>query len=433
MPQRAEVFLSRLDRQLAALRETQSFPVFAAFVREGAVRRWICASLKLAEEKFVAALVDLDNRRAEYLPERIDDLAPRTSGTLRSICEFVKVQLRKRHPAALRASIAAQLPLGSVPTVMGSVPRSLRLRLPVPPAFKALEKISPTRLDGYLRCPFTAYLHEKSVLGPRLWNPHATELARWEFGNVVHAALEAFGASELRDATDAAAIGAFLAAQVDAQFAARFGSSVPAKVAVQGGEAKRRLSAFAAVQAARRAAGWRIVAVERRLEIDCPFVRADGSAAVTRLYGKCDRMDCNERTGEWLVIDYKTWDCAAELPASLQLTLYCAMLAADAAEPFAAATAAHIAASYCVLGDAAEGCVFTAPVRADAVSAAMRRAGEAVARLERGVFWPPSPKRLWAREYGDWFSPGPEETVDEAWLADQARRLAAEGGGPCGT
>ena len=47
-----------------------------------------------------------------------------------------------------------------------------------------------------------------------------------------------------------------------------------------------------------------------------------------------------------------------------------------------------------------------------------------VERIERGVFWPPSPTREWQYDYADWLYPSPEESVDEAWIADQEGRLS---------
>ena len=84
----------------------------------------------------------------------------------------------------------------------------------------------------------------------------------------------------------------------------------------------------------------------------------------TRFHGKCDRIDFNDETGEWCVIDYKTWDRAERAVAyeekkdkatggqvrvwkSLQLPLYCAMLDAD--PEFPEARRERITACSCVL------------------------------------------------------------------------------------
>lgn len=590
--------LGHLVRQVVELQRTQSYSVFSAFIRGGDARRWICGELGLSDEDMTAVLIDLDNRQAEYLPEKIDDIAPKTEKKLRAVFEFVKVQFRKKRPRALLGAIfksrtldetapgdrefaaAAEavstllaecgddrdllalrldeatyslepdmgdvivtdgwmeLPFlaadevvvagfqeGCVPeSVVGhpylpdslrhrlglpdnaykeardrailqllvspraaesvrvffhaidargdvvkpsrllfetdddadliarvqafygvragtpegaaaDLPKNWKLHLPIPPAFRALEKISPTRLDGYLRCPFTYYLRDKDVLGDKRMDDRAEELQSWEYGNLAHEALEAFGLSDLKDSTDAAAIRVFLDERVDAQLTARFGMAVPAIVWMQGESVKRRLRNFASRQAGRCADGWRIVAVERKLELSYSFVRADGTSGQTRFHGKCDRVDFNEATGEWCVIDYKTWDKADKAKSfekkkdgslvwkSFQLPLYCAMLDADGEGLFAAATRERISSCYCVLGKTADDVLFTAPVGGGYLPLAEAEIRELLPRIERGIFWPPSPTRDWQWDYKDWLDPAPEETVDEDWIADQEARL----------
>ena len=103
--------LGHVAHQIAVLARTSSYSVFSAFVRGGDVRRWLKAELKLDDAKLTAALVDLDNRQQQLIPERIDDIAPKTDHALRAIFEFVKVQLRKRGPRQILASIFATLAL----------------------------------------------------------------------------------------------------------------------------------------------------------------------------------------------------------------------------------------------------------------------------------------------------------------------------------
>lgn len=590
--------LGHLVRQVVELQRTQAYAVFSAFIRGGDARRWLCDELRLSDEDLTAALVDLDNRQAEFLPEKIDDIAPKTAGKLRAIFEFVKVQFRKKslrsllgaifrsrtldeaepgdrefaaaaevvsallsecgddrdllalrldeatysleseaddailtdgwmelpfveadeivvagfqegcvpesvvgHPflpdslrrrlglpdnafkeardrAILRLTVGARAAdavkvlfhaidakgdvvkpsrllfetdddadlvarvrayygahAGTPEGSAADLPRGWKLHLPVPPTFRELTKISPTRLDGYLRCPFTYYLRDKEVLGDKRMDDRAEELQSWEYGNLAHEALEAFGLSDLKDSTDAAAIRAFLEERVDAQLAARFGTSVPAIVWMQGESVKRRLGHFAVRQAARRADGWRIVAVERKLELSYAFARPDGTQGTTRFHGKCDRIDFNERTGDWCVIDYKTWDAADRAASferkkdgtlvwkSFQLPLYCAMLDADGEGEFAAATRERISSCYCVLGKTADDVVFTEPLGGGYLPEAEAAIKALLPRIERGIFWPPSATRDWRWDYADWLDPSPEETVDEDWIADQQARL----------
>ena len=589
--------LGRLVRQLVEMKRTQSYSVFSAFVRSGDARRWIRDELKISDEEITGALVDLDNRQAEFLPEKIDDIAPKTKGRIRAIFELVQTRLRKqslrsllgslfrsrtldetepgdREFAAAAEAVSAlisecgddhdllalrldeatyslepdagdeiitdgwlELPFldadelvvagfqeGCVPeSVVGhpflpdslrrrlgladnaakerrdrailaiavgdrspdavrflfhsadaqgdvvkpsrllfetdddadlvervkalygeragtpdgpaaDLPPGWRLRLPIPPPFRAIERISPTRLDAYLRCPFTYYLNDKSVIGDKRLDDRAEELQSWEYGNLAHEALEEFGRSALKDSTDADAIAAFLGERVDAQLAERFGTSVPAIVWMQGESVKRRLRHFAAIQSAHRAAGWRIVDVERKLELSYSFPRPDGSTGTTRFHGKCDRIDRNEKTGRWRVIDYKTWDSADKAQcvrrkkdgtlewSSLQLAIYCAMLDADGRGEFAEATRDMIEAGYCVLGKTADDVLFGEPFDGGLLPEAEKVIRELLPRIERGIFWPPSKAEEWRFNFKDWLSPSPEETVDEQWIADQVSR-----------
>jgi hypothetical protein len=584
--------LGHLVAQIAALQASPSYSVFSAFVRGGDVRRWLCAELKLTDLELADALVDLDNRQAEFLPEKIDDIAPKTTGTLRGIFEFVKVSLRKKGMRALLASIfkdrrlddldtasrefaAAAEAVNALVTECGDdralfrmrldeatyslepdegdvvltdgwmelpfldadrlviagfregcvpestvghpflpdslrhrlglpdnaskeardrailnlavgtraegavrilfhsldakgdvlkpsrllfetdddadlvarvtalygiragtsepsaadLPRSWKLKLPVPPEEKELARISPTRLDGYLRCPFTFYLRDKTILGDKRLDDRAEELASWEYGNLAHEALEAFGTSELKDSADADAIAAFLSEKVDGQLVARFGTAIPAIVAMQGESVRRRLANFAGIQAARRAEGWRIAAVERKLEV---------MYGHTRLYGKCDRIDFKEATGEWCVIDYKTFDSADKAKScetkrgtgeiewkSLQLPIYCAMLAAAPDADLPVADRMKISSCYCVLGKTADDVVFTEPMSGGLVGDAEKKVLELIPRIEKGIFWPPGtgPNPPWKYDYADWLMPTPQDAVDEDWIADQERRL----------
>ena len=595
--------LGRLVRQVVELRRSQSYAVFSAFVRGGDARRWICGRLRMSDAEMTAALAELDRRQAELLPERIDDIAPRTAGKLRGVFDFVQAQLRKQslrsllgavfgsrtldesdpgdrefaaaaevvsalvdecgddrdllalrldestyslepdagdeivtdgwmelpfldadevvvvglqdgcvpesvvgHPflpdslrrrlgladnaareardrAILRMAVASRAadavrlsfhavdargdvlkpsrllfetdedadlvlrvrrfygtPAGSPEGAVADLPNAWRLKLPVPPQFRGLAEMSPTRIDEYLRCPFTYYLHDQGVFGRRRIQFQAEELQGWEYGNLAHSALEDFGRSGLRDSDDAEAIAQFLGERVDAQLAERFGAEVPAVVWMQGESVKRRLRNFAAVQSVRRAEGWRIVDVERKLEAELWFEREDGSTGKVRFHGKCDRIDFNDGTGTWCVVDYKTWDSDDRAKSfetgkdgkvawkSLQLPLYCVMLDACADPPLADARRDRITACYCVLGKTADKVLFAEPFDGGCVPMAEAEVRRLVPLIERGVFWPPGDDGEWRFDFGEWLSPSPAETVDEAWIGDQESRLAAVGG-----
>ena len=397
--------LGHLVGQIAALVRTRSYNVFSAFIRGGDVRRWLCAELGISTEEYVDALNKLDNAQAKLLPEKIDDIGPKTNGKLRAIFEHIDVTIRKkgirqilqfvfkerildeRDPDAREFAAAAEtvnelidecgnapelfafrlreatyslepdegdviltdgwleLPFldadeliitgfneGRVPeSVVGhaflpdrlrrglgladnesrtardreilrlavqcraegavrvsfraidakgdvlkpsrllfdcaddaelvarvkrfygvragteeakaaDLPERWRLKLEIPPDRKPLEFTSPSSLDLYLRCPFTYCL--KKTFGEKE-DDRADELDPSEFGNLAHDALELWGAGPLKDSEDADAIATELAAHVDGILGKRFGTSIPAIVALQGESMKRRLAAFA--------------------------------------------------------------------------------------------------------------------------------------------------------------------------------------------
>ena len=310
---------------------------------------------------------------------------------------------------------------GTGETPPADLPDRWKIKLPVPPEYAELRKTSPSSLDLYMHCPFT-YLLRKTYNESEDYR--AEELDASEFGNLAHDALEAWGQGELKDSADADAIAAALEEKVDSILVERFGLEIPAIVALQGESVKRRLRRFAALQAARAADGWRVMATERKMKV------AYGHTVVA---GRCDRIDFNERTGEWCVIDYKTWDSAARAAAfetkkdgtrvwkSLQLPLYCAMLDAD--PDFPEAKRERITASYCILAKTVADTCYSESFSGADVPDAEAKVKELVDGIERGVFWPATDTSEWRWDFADWIFNSPEESVDPAWIADQLHRI----------
>ena len=321
---------------------------------------------------------------------------------------------------------------GTGETPPADLPARWKINLPVPPEHKNLNKTSPSSLDQYLHCPFTYFL--RKTFGESE-DYRAEELDASEFGNLAHNALEAWGNGELKDSTDADAIAAELEEKVDALLAERFGLEVPAIVALQGESVKRRLRRFAALQAARAADGWRVMATERKMKVVYGH---------TTVAGRCDRIDFNERTGEWCVVDYKTWDSKDRAVAfeqqkdketgktvrvwkSLQLPLYCAMLDAD--PDFPEAKREHITASYCILAKTAADTCYSESFSGADVPDAEAKVKELIAGIERGIFWPAATEPEWKWDFADWIFNSPAESVYPDWIEDQERRLHQEKGG----
>lgn len=315
------------------------------------------------------------------------------------------------------------LKAGTEECASADFPPAWRLDLAIPPERTTLAFTSPSSLDAYLKCPFTYYL--KKTFGERM-DDRAEELLPNEFGALAHEALEAWAMGPLKDSEDPAAIAGDLAGHVDRILCRRFGTEIPAIVDLQGESVKRRLAHFAAVQSAWHAEGWRIVATERKLEV---------TYGHTKVRGRCDRIDRNATTGEWCVIDYKTWDSADRATCydprknewkSLQLPLYCAMLDVDNDPQFKKVKRDRIISVYCILGKTAADVRYSEAMRGDWVAEAEAVIRRLIDRIERGIFWPPDPtRREWRWEFESWIFNTPEESVNPEWVADQNRRLAA--------
>ncbi|HWA86010.1 MAG TPA: PD-(D/E)XK nuclease family protein [Opitutus sp.] len=159
-------------------------------------------------------------------------------------------------------------------------------------------RVAVTGLRRWLECPLRFYFSR--VLKMEAIDPAKTELDRFDFGTLCHAALEAMGKDDTaRELTDESALRDFLVARVEAEARRRFGAELTLPLMVQLASARQRLGRAAAVQAQTRAEGWVIEEVERPFEIDV------GGLVVC---GKIDRIDRHEGTGARRVLDYKTSD-----------------------------------------------------------------------------------------------------------------------------
>ncbi len=327
-----------------------------------------------------------------------------------------------------------------------SLPDDWRLDLPVPAV--PPDALSATAFKTYLECPFTFFL--RHILGMEPGGGPAVELDAIAFGNLCHAALEAFGRSALRDSADPGAIADFLQAEVWHTLSRQYGDTLPAVIHMQAATACERLRFFANRQAGLRLGGWQIRAVE------CPLSMTEQGFA---LRGRADRIDYHADTGTWRIIDYKTWDklgknggldrfasarkadlaaaaqrglptfLFAEKPrawSDLQLPLYLLMAQAGAIIP----AGAKAECGYFVLGETEEESLCTTwdfePCREDAVAAVRWVIG----RVRAGVYWPPTPRDEWARDFGSLFLETPEQSVSRAWIDDQNAR-ASKGAPTC--
>jgi ATP-dependent helicase/nuclease subunit B len=182
--------------------------------------------------------------------------------------------------------------------------------LPVPvaePLAAPVESLRVTEFRDYLACPFRYYLKHRLQLFALA--DSAEELDGGQFGALLHDALQQFATSEAVDSIDPAAIHDQLYISLGELAARRFGEAPQPAVRVQIEMLKLRLEQFAERQADWRKQGWRIRAVERDfVGQDAPFI-VDGEPIY--LHGRIDRIDHNEHTGAWAVLDYKSSDGGA--------------------------------------------------------------------------------------------------------------------------
>lgn len=169
-----------------------------------------------------------------------------------------------------------------------------------PPRRPAPAHVPVTGLRSWLACPFRFYLTH--VLRMEPVDPEKTELDARDFGTLCHAALEAMAREPaLRDCTDEARLRDFLLPEFDRVMRARFGAQLTLPLIIQVESARQRLAKAATVQARDRAEGWFPERVEWKFALEI------GGLEVR---GKIDRVDRQEGTGTWRVLDYKTTDTA---------------------------------------------------------------------------------------------------------------------------
>lgn len=265
-----------------------------------------------------------------------------------------------------------------------------------------------TAFGDYLECPLRFYF--KRALQMEAFDPAKAEMDALDFGNILHEAVETFSLDEsVRDLREAAGIEKFVLAELDNIIAKKFGRQLALPVRVQRESLRARLRKFAEIQAAERAAGWRIVGAE------VPFKKEDtlvlSGLPVT---AKIDRVEIHEHTGQRRILDYKTyksarnhrpedvhlspsdeagdlpeaelqWDGKARRWGQLQLPLYRAMAKhrwPDDDEP-------ALTAYFLLPEKIEESGIFEFRMDDAVFASAMDCATTVAERVRRGIFWPP--------------------------------------------
>jgi ATP-dependent helicase/nuclease subunit B len=252
-----------------------------------------------------------------------------------------------------------------MPEPIPGPPATSAFRLPPEPVL-VLDALPPTipvtAFASILRDPYRWVLERVFRLGSI--DDSARELDGGGFGSLAHRVLEWFGRSEVAGSDDEAVVRAALHAMLDDAAARAHGPAAHPAVRVQVEQLRARLDAFAAWQARRVAAGWRIVGVECRTP--AAGVPWDVDGVPIALSGRIDRIDHHAASGRWQVLDYKTSDTARSPEdthragrvaerrwVDLQLPLYRHLLAdaaaANGSRPGAAAAGADVEYGYLVL------------------------------------------------------------------------------------
>lgn len=251
---------------------------------------------RFARDSFVLALL-VETRRKHG---RLDLLFGRFSATgdpLRP--SRLLFQCQDRELAARTLRLFRESEAGHIPPA-----RTLAWQLkpaPLPSDHKVFTRISVTGFKTYLTCPFRFYL--KHGLGMEPVEAGKSELDSRDFGNAIHAALEAYGRDEdLRRSTDASVIEAAFAAEIDRWFAWHFGPRLSTPLLIQREAARRRLARWAAIEAEQRAQGWEILEVEAELGKTESWAFAIDGMPVT---GRIDRIERHLSEG-LRVFDFKT-------------------------------------------------------------------------------------------------------------------------------
>lgn len=193
-----------------------------------------------------------------------------------------------------------------------------------------IEAISVTGFRTFLASPYVFYVEH--VLGLRAVEEPGPEMDAAAFGGLVHEVLGVFGESDDRGLGGERDIRITLSGMLDEAARRRFGARPLVSVRLQVEAARRRLESLAAWQAQRRAEGWLIEGVEWKPREGGVRLAVNGETAPYLVKGRIDRIERNERSGAFAIVDYKTGERAPDPERShrnragewidLQLPLY---------------------------------------------------------------------------------------------------------------
>jgi len=265
-----------------------------------------------------------------------------------------------------------------------------------PDKARALAKITSlpaTQFKRYLQCPYRFYLERVEGLGAV--GDDAQEMDPMQYGILLHEALSRFGKGDRRDSALADELKGEFRAMLDLARKEILGDAESPALRVQLEHARRRLEVLAEKQAARAAQGWRIKFQEHEFKPGEATLDVDGTPF--SIHGKIDRIDFNENTGEWAILDYKTGEKATDPDKAhrkgrgekewidLQLPLYRLMARS-------LGVTGNVRLGYILLPKSVEDTGFRiADWTDEELAAADEAARQVIREIRQGVFWPPEP------------------------------------------
>jgi len=172
------------------------------------------------------------------------------------------------------------------------------LRLEPKQVFQA-DQISITALKDYVVCPYQFYLQH--VLKLEEVRDDARELSGAEFGSLAHKILHRVLSKEGSAQLSAEALEAELSKALSNEREKRFSNESYPAVRLQLRQLESRLAEFARWQESWVEQGWLPEALEVGVTTSLQV-----AGRTVKLIGRIDRVDCNTRTGERIVLDYKT-------------------------------------------------------------------------------------------------------------------------------
>jgi len=329
------------------------------------------------------------------------------------------VELPARIEKVFHPSISAR-------PIIASAPWPLRLAKAGP-----VTSIRVTGFKHYLECPLRFYLGQVMKLQP--FDPDQREIGAADYGTLLHRVLENFHKTGPHDSTDEKIIAAWLDQELNRVIAKHYGRHPAPVIRVQTESMRVRLRHLAAVQAAERRDGWRIIESEYAVKKEHGY-----TIGPLTLTGTMDRVEIHEERG-LRILDYKTFartqtpedthfgsprehmdlpEAAISRPdkrgsliekswIDLQLPLYRRLAAAVWPGP----AERGLAAGYLLLPGSPDDTQIALLSLDESAQSDAECCADAVAeRIAQGVFWPPA-ERVKYDNFSDWFGNEDPRTI----------------------